>query len=129
MTNLTELFQTNDTHLLKRELSRLTKEKDYKTINALLRRNPNVSLFDTRSLNEEIPQQEKHFVKRNGVMKNEAKPKTFKERLDESLKNIPSENLRISERAFASRINRDSTHERINKRSVGKSKTKQNLKK
>ena len=129
MTNLTELFQTNDTHLLKRELSRLTKEKDYKTINALLRRNPNVSLFDTRSLNEEIPQQEKHFVKRNGVMKNEAKPKTFKERLDESLKNIPSENLRISEQAFASRINRDSKHERINKRSVGKSKTKQNLKK
>ena len=96
MISLSELFITNDKQLLKRELSRLTKEKDYKTINTLLRRNPNVSSFDTRALNEEIPQQEKHFVKRNGIMKNETKPKTFKERLDESLKDLenPNKNVR-----------------------------------
>ena len=86
MSDLTELFNTNDKQLLKRELSRLAKEKDYKTINTLLRRNPNVSAFDTRTLNEEIPQQEKHFVKRKGIMKNETKPKTFKEQLEERIK-------------------------------------------
>ena len=117
MSELTDLFNTNDKQLLKRELSRLTKEKDYKTINTLLRRNPNVSTFDTRALNEEIPQQEKHFVKRNGVMKNETKPKTFKERLDESLKDFDYSNKNVR------RINQPKGNGSI------KPKTKQNIKK
>ena len=95
MSELIELFNTNDKQLLKSELSRLAKNKDYKTINTLLRRNPLVSTFDTRALNEEIPQQEKHFVKRNGVMKNETKPKTFKEQLDERLKEFNNPHINV----------------------------------
>ena len=82
MITLTELFQTNDEQIIKNELRRLANEKDYRTINTLLRRNPNISKFDTRALNEEIPQQEKHFVKRKGVMKNENKHIPFKERFE-----------------------------------------------
>ena len=69
MTELTELFTTNDMDKLKRELARLVKAIDYKAINTLLRRNPNTRLFDTRELNEEIPCKERHFVKRKGVLK------------------------------------------------------------
>lgn len=79
----TELFETNDLNRLKKELVKLINEGDNKGINTLLRRNRNVDKFDTRSLNEELPQINKHFVKRNGIMKNEAKPPTMKERMAE----------------------------------------------
>ena len=75
MTELTELFEMNDMNKLKYELSRLVKAKDYKTVNTLLRRNPNTWLFDTRTLNEEIPCDDKHFTKRKGVMKFETRPR------------------------------------------------------
>ena len=74
MTELTELFQTTDMDKLKRELARLVESKDYKSINTLLRRNPNTWLFNTRDLNEEIPCDDRHFTKRKGVMKFESKP-------------------------------------------------------
>ena len=75
MTELTELFEMNDMNKLKYEISRLVKAKDYKTVNTLLRRNPNTWLFDTRALNEEIPCDDKHFTKRKGVMKFETRPR------------------------------------------------------
>ena len=75
MTELSELFEMNDMNKLKNELSRLVKAKDYKTVNTLLRRNPNTWLFDTRTLNEEIPCDDKHFTKRKGVMKFETRPR------------------------------------------------------
>ena len=75
MTELSELFEMNDMNKLKNELSRLVKAKDYKTVNTLLRRNPNTWLFDTRTLNEEIPCDDKHFLKRKGVMKFESRPR------------------------------------------------------
>ena len=62
MTALTELFTINDMDRLKYELARLVESKDYKTVNALLRRNPNTWLFNTRELNEEIPYDKKHFT-------------------------------------------------------------------
>ena len=69
MIELTELYNTSDMDRLKRELARLVKALDYKSINTLLRRNQNTWLFDTRELNEEIPCKERHFVKRKGVLK------------------------------------------------------------
>lgn len=51
----------------------LSKSKDYKTINILLRSNPYTWLFNTRKLNEEIPGDEIHFNKRKGLMKCETK--------------------------------------------------------
>ena len=74
MTELTELFAMNDMDKLKYELARLINLKDYKTLNTLLRRNPNTWKFNTRELNEEIPCDERHFTKRKGVMKFETKP-------------------------------------------------------
>ena len=74
MTELTELFEMSDMNKLKYELSRLVRAKDYKTVNTLLRRNPNTWLFNTRELNEEIPCNDKHFTKRKGVMKFESRP-------------------------------------------------------
>ena len=64
MTALTGLFAMNDIDKLKHELARLIESKDYKTVNTLLRRNPNTWKFATRELNEEIPCDEKHFTKR-----------------------------------------------------------------
>ena len=75
MTELTELFAADDMNKLKHELSRLIGSKDYKTVNTLLRRNPNTWKFNTRELNEEIPCADKHFTKRKGVMKFETKPR------------------------------------------------------
>lgn len=69
MTVLTDLFQTNDMIKLKRGLVHLAKSKDYKTINSLLRRHPNILAFNTRKFNEEIQRNEKHFTKRKCVMK------------------------------------------------------------
>ena len=74
MTALTELFACDDMDKLKHELARLIISKDYKTVNTLLCRNPNTSLFNTRELNEEIPCDDKHFTKRKGVMKFETRP-------------------------------------------------------
>lgn len=45
---MTELYSTNDMNRLKRELARLVKALDYKTINTLLCGNQNTRLFDTR---------------------------------------------------------------------------------
>ena len=83
MTLRTELFETNDLNRLKKELAKMINEGDDKGINTLLRRNRNVDKFDTRSLNEELPQIEKHFVKRKGILKNERKPPTWSERMKE----------------------------------------------
>ncbi len=64
----------DDMNKLKCELARLVRSKDYKTVNTLLRRNPNTWKFDTRELNEEILCDERHFTKRKGVLKFETKP-------------------------------------------------------
>ena len=77
MTTLTELFAMNDMDKLKHELARLIISKDYKTVNTLLRRNPNTSLFNTRELNEEIQCDEKHFTKRKGVFTSSTAGKSF----------------------------------------------------
>ena len=68
--SLEELYTTNDMALLKKSIAELTKKQDYKTLNTLFRRNPNASKFDTRSLNEDIPQDNKRFTKRNGKLCN-----------------------------------------------------------
>lgn len=44
MTKFTELFTTNDMDKLKCELALLVQTEDYKTINVLLRRNPNTCI-------------------------------------------------------------------------------------
>ena len=75
MTELTELFATDDMNKLKHELSRLIGSKDYKTVNTLLRRNPNTWKFNTRELNEEIPCADRDFTMRKGVMKCETRPR------------------------------------------------------
>ena len=69
MTALTELFAADDMNKLKHELSRLIESKDYKAVNTLLRRNYTTIKFNTRELNEEIHCDDKHFTKRNSVMK------------------------------------------------------------
>ena len=70
---LEELFITNDMAQLKKAIAELVKRRDYKTLNALHRRNENVNLFDTRLLNEDIPQTDKRFTKRDGKLRNVAK--------------------------------------------------------
>ena len=69
-TSLEELYTTDDLTLLKRAIIELTTKQDYKTLNTLFRRNPNASKFDTRELNEDIPQKNKRFTKRNGKLCN-----------------------------------------------------------
>ena len=59
--------------LLKKSIAKLVKRRDYKTLNALLRRNENVIMFDTRLLNEDIPQSDKHLTKGDGKLRNVAK--------------------------------------------------------
>ena len=73
MSKLEELYTTDDMTLLKKTIAELVAKQDYKTLNTLFRRNPNASKFDTRSLNEDIPQQNKRFTKRNGKLCNVAK--------------------------------------------------------
>ena len=72
-TSLEELYTTDDLAVLKRAITELTAKQDYKTLNTLFRRNPNASKFDTRSLNEDIPQKNKRFTKRNGKLCNVSK--------------------------------------------------------
>ena len=67
---LEELYATDDLSLLKRAITELTTKQDYKTLNTLFRRNPNASKFDSRTLNEDIPQSTKRFTKRNGKLCN-----------------------------------------------------------
>ena len=67
-TSLEELYNTDDLTLIKKAIGELTAKKDYKTLNTLFRRNPHASEFDTRSLNEDIPQKNKRFTKRNGKL-------------------------------------------------------------
>ena len=71
--SLEELYTTDDLALIKKSIAELTKKQDYKTLNTLFRRNPNASKFDTRTLNEDIPQENKRFTKRNGKLGNVAK--------------------------------------------------------
>ena len=75
MTVLTELFQTSDMNKLKQEIARLVELKNYKAINALLRRIKNKWSFNTRELNEEIQCDERHFTKRKSGMKFEYQPR------------------------------------------------------
>ena len=70
--------------LLKKAIADLVKRRDYKTLNALLRRNENVNMFDTRLLNEEIPQTDKRFTKRDGKLRNVAKPNNQSSSNDET---------------------------------------------
>ena len=67
---LGESNTTVDLAVLKRAITELTTKQDYKTLNTLFRRNPNASKFDTRTLNEDIPQSTKRFTKRNGKLCN-----------------------------------------------------------
>ena len=67
---LEELYTTDDLAVLKRAITELSAKQDYKTLNTLLSLNPNTSKFDTRTLNEYIPQSAKRFTKRNGKLCN-----------------------------------------------------------
>ena len=69
-TSLEELYTTDDLTVLKRAITELTTKQEYKTLNTLFHRNPNASKFDTRELNEDIPQSTKRFTKRNGKLCN-----------------------------------------------------------
>lgn len=53
----------------KKELAQLVRSKYYKTVNVLIRNNPNTWTFNTKELNEEIPCEKRQFLKRKGVMK------------------------------------------------------------
>ena len=81
--SLEELYTTDDLTLIKKSIAELTKKQDYKTLNTLFRRNPNASKFDTRALNEDIPQENKRFTKRNGKLCNVARTVPRKPQNDE----------------------------------------------
>ena len=51
--------------LLKKMIAELTSKQDFKTLNTLFRRNLNASMFYTKTLNEDTPQSNKKFSKRN----------------------------------------------------------------
>lgn len=75
MTKFTELFATNDMDKLKCELALLVQTENYKTINVLLRRNPNTMMVNTGGINEEIQRDDRSFTKRKGVLKFESEPR------------------------------------------------------
>ena len=50
----------------------------WETLNTVFRHNPIVSKLDTRTLNEDEPQDNKRFSKRSGKLCNVAKSVTFK---------------------------------------------------
>lgn len=58
-----ELYTTSDMTKIKQAIAELVGNKDYKTINRLLRRNPFVSKLDSRELNKDMPQEDKRFTK------------------------------------------------------------------
>ncbi|KAK8838231.1 hypothetical protein M9Y10_035651 [Tritrichomonas musculus] len=70
-----ELFATNDMDKLKCELALLVQTENYKTINVLLRRNPNTMMVNTGGINEEIQRDDRSFTKRKGVLKFESEPR------------------------------------------------------
>lgn len=76
--SLEELYSKSDLGVIKREIAELVSKQDYKTLNTLFRCNPNASKLDTRTLNEDIPQDNKRFSKRNGKLCNIAKSVTSK---------------------------------------------------
>ena len=82
-TSLEELYTTDDLTVLKRAITELTTKRDYKTLNTLFRRSPNASKFDTRELNEDIPQKNKRFTKRNGKLCNVSKTVPRKQNKEE----------------------------------------------
>ena len=51
---LEELYNTNSMALLMKSIAELAGRQDYNTLNTLLRRNPNINMFDTRLLNKVI---------------------------------------------------------------------------
>lgn len=75
MTELTELFKMDDMDKLKCELALLVQTENYKTINVLLRRNPNTMMVNTGGINEEIQRDDRSFTKRKGVLKFESEPR------------------------------------------------------
>lgn len=83
MTLRTGLFETNDLNRLKKELAKLINEGDNKWINTLVRRSRNVDKFDIRSLNEELLEIDKLFVKRIGIFLKKRKPRTWNDRFNE----------------------------------------------
>ena len=76
--SLEKLYSTSDLGVIKREIAELVPKQDYKTLNTLFPRIPNGSKLDTRTLNEDIPQDNKRFAKRNGKLCNVAKSVTSK---------------------------------------------------
>ena len=64
--SLEKLCMTNGMILLKKMISELTNKQDYKTLNTLFGRKSNASKFYTRTPNEDIPQESKHFKKSHG---------------------------------------------------------------
>ena len=65
---LKQLYNTDDLTLIKKAIAELTKKQDQKTFNTLFGRNPNISKFNTRSLNNDISQEHKKFTKQNGKL-------------------------------------------------------------
>ena len=76
--SLEELYSTSDLGVIKHEITELVSKQDYKTLNTLFRRNHNASKLDTRIQNEDIPQDNKRFVKRIGKLCNVDKSVTSK---------------------------------------------------
>lgn len=60
---LKELYNTSDMTLLKKFIAELVESQDYKTLNTLILFNQNASMFDNKTLNEDIPQSDKLFIK------------------------------------------------------------------
>lgn len=63
----------DDLTLFQRAIVELTTKKDNKIRNTLFHCNPNASNFDSRSLNEDIPQDNKRFTKLNDMLWNETR--------------------------------------------------------
>ena len=97
--SLEELYSTSDLGVTKREIAGLVSKQDYKTINTLFRRNSNTSKLDTNTLNEDVPQDNKRFSKRNGKHCNVAKSVTSKtEELPRNTHQTPYYNPQPSQR-------------------------------
>lgn len=64
--------------MIKREIAELVSKQDYKTLNTPFRHNPNASKLNTSTINEDIPQDNKRFLKQNGKLCNVAKLVTSK---------------------------------------------------
>ena len=72
-TKYEEIYTSNDSNKVKKEIAKLVKQQDYKTLNTLLRRNPICKNFDSRTLNEDIPQETKRFSKVKGNLRLKSK--------------------------------------------------------